>query len=174
MGPTPRPRRTALKVRRRTPFSRSWRWSEWLENEPRSRRSCWTKTSCAARQRSAPSLQAVTAPRAVTTRASRSPRRHGRQRPQFYAGFAENLSAGASSLPRTSSSRSARRSSSPSILPPDGAQIKPRARCAGFAFSTSTAPPPGMGVRFDNLADAAVSLVQDFLSRRDPLFFDDE
>jgi hypothetical protein len=41
-------------------------------------------------------------------------------------------------------------------------------------FNEQSDTPPGMGVRFNDLAEASVALIQKFLARRDPLFFDDE
>ena len=92
----------------------------------------------------------------------------------FYAGFAENLSAGGVFI-ATHKLKPVGSRIELTINLPDGVQI----RAAGDVrwirvFNEQSDTPPGMGVRFDGLADASVALIQKFLARRDPLFFDDE
>ena len=92
----------------------------------------------------------------------------------FYAGFAENLSAGGVFI-ATHKLKPVGSKIELTINLPDGVQI----RAAGDVrwirvFNEQSDTPPGMGVRFSGLADASVALIQRFLARRDPLFFDDE
>jgi uncharacterized protein (TIGR02266 family) len=92
----------------------------------------------------------------------------------FYAGFAENLSAGGVFI-ATHNLKPVGSKIDLRINLPDGAQV----RAAGDVrwiriFNEHSDTPPGLGVRFTDLDAASVSAVQTFLSRREPLFFDDE
>jgi uncharacterized protein (TIGR02266 family) len=92
----------------------------------------------------------------------------------FYAGFAENLSAGGVFI-ATHKLKPVGSKIELTINLPESVQI----RAAGDVrwirvFNEQSDTPPGMGVRFSGLADASVALIQKFLARRDPLFFDDE
>ena len=92
----------------------------------------------------------------------------------FYAGFAENLSVGgvfiATHKLKTVDSRIEL-----SINLPDGAKLRVEGQVRWIrVFNDRSDTPPGMGVKFDDLAPAAVALIQGFLWRREPLFFDDE
>jgi uncharacterized protein (TIGR02266 family) len=92
----------------------------------------------------------------------------------FYAGFAENLSAGGVFI-ATHKLKPVGSKIELSINLPDGAQIRAEGEVRWIrVFNEHSDTPPGMGVRFNDLAQASVSLIQSFLARRDPLFFDDE
>jgi uncharacterized protein (TIGR02266 family) len=92
----------------------------------------------------------------------------------FYAGFAENLSAGGVFI-ATHKLKPAGSKIELCINLPDGAQIRAEGEVRWIRiFNEHSDTPPGMGVRFTNLAPASVTLIQSFLSRREPLFFDDD
>ena len=92
----------------------------------------------------------------------------------FYAGFAENLSAGGVFI-ATHKLKPVGSKIELCINLPDGAQIRAEGDVRWIrVFNEHSDTPPGMGVRFNELAEAAVSLIQSFLARREPLFFDDE
>src|SRR5687767_5118177 len=92
----------------------------------------------------------------------------------FYAGFAENLSAGGVFIATHK-------------LKPVGSRIELSVKLPGSVtvralgevrwirvFNEQSDTPPGMGVKFLEIDETSVSAISDFLSRRDPLFFDDE
>lgn len=92
----------------------------------------------------------------------------------FYAGFAENLSAGGVFI-ATHKLKPVGSKIELTVNLPDGVQIRATGDVRWIrVFNEQSDTPPGMGVRFDGLADASVALIQNFLARRDPLFFDDE
>jgi uncharacterized protein (TIGR02266 family) len=92
----------------------------------------------------------------------------------FYAGFAENLSAGGVFI-ATHKLKPVGSKIELCINMPDGAQIRVDGQVRWIrVFNEHSDTPPGMGVKFNDLAPASVALIQSFLSRRDPLFFDDE
>jgi uncharacterized protein (TIGR02266 family) len=92
----------------------------------------------------------------------------------FYAGFAENLSAGGVFI-ATHKLKPVGSKIELCINLPDGAQIRAEGEVRWIrVFNERSDTPPGMGVRFNDLAEASVSLIQSFLARREPLFFDDE
>jgi uncharacterized protein (TIGR02266 family) len=92
----------------------------------------------------------------------------------FYAGFAENLSAGGVFI-ATHKLKPVGSKIELAINLPDGVQIRAAGEVRWIrVFNEQSDTPPGMGVRFNDLADASVALIQQFLARRDPLFFDDE
>ena len=92
----------------------------------------------------------------------------------FYAGFAENLSAGGVFI-ATHKLKPVGSKIELAINLPDGVQIRATGEVRWIRiFNEQSDTPPGMGVRFNDLADASVALIQKFLARRDPLFFDDE
>lgn len=92
----------------------------------------------------------------------------------FYAGFAENLSAGGVFI-ATHKLKPVGSKIELTINLPDGVQLRAEGEVRWIRiFNELSDTPPGMGVRFANLADASVALIQSFLSQRDPLFFDDE
>ncbi len=92
----------------------------------------------------------------------------------FYAGFAENLSAGGVFIATHK-------------LKPVGSKIELSVNLPGDVtvralgevrwirvFNEQSDTPPGMGVKFLEIDDSCVAAISGFLSRRDPLFFDDE
>jgi uncharacterized protein (TIGR02266 family) len=92
----------------------------------------------------------------------------------FYAGFAENLSAGGVFI-ATHKLKPVGSSIELTINLPDGVQIRAEGEVRWIrVFNERSDVPPGMGVKFNNLAAASVTMIQNFLARRDPLFFDDE
>lgn len=92
----------------------------------------------------------------------------------FYAGFAENLSAGGVFI-ATHKLKPVGSKIELTINLPDGVQLRASGDVRWIrVFNEQSDTPPGMGVRFDGLADASVALIQKFLARRDPLFFDDD
>ncbi len=92
----------------------------------------------------------------------------------FYAGFAENLSAGGVFI-ATHKLKPVGSKIELTINLPDGAQLSAAGQVRWIrVFNELSDTPPGMGVQFSSLPDASVQLIQDFLARRDPLFFDDE
>lgn len=92
----------------------------------------------------------------------------------FYAGFAENLSAGGVFI-ATHNLKPVGSKIELSINLPDGAQLQAEGDVRWIrVFNEQSDTPPGMGVRFNNMGDAALALIQTFLLRREPLFFDDE
>lgn len=92
----------------------------------------------------------------------------------FYAGFAENLSAGGVFI-ATHKLKPVGSKIELTINLPDSIQVHAEGEVRWIrVFNEHSDTPPGMGVKFHGLAPAAVALIQGFLSRRDPLFFDDE
>lgn len=92
----------------------------------------------------------------------------------FYAGFAENLSAGGVFIATHKLKRVGSKIEL-SINLPDGAQLKLDGEVRWVrVYNEHSDTPPGMGVKFNQLPDDALALIQSFLARRDPLFFDDE
>jgi uncharacterized protein (TIGR02266 family) len=92
----------------------------------------------------------------------------------FYAGFAENLSAGGVFI-ATHKLKPVGSKIELTINLPDGVQLRATGDVRWIrVFNEQSDTPPGMGVRFNDLAEASIALIQSFLARRDPLFFDDE
>jgi uncharacterized protein (TIGR02266 family) len=92
----------------------------------------------------------------------------------FYAGFAENLSAGGVFI-ATHKLKPVGSRIELTINLPDGVQLRATGDVRWIrVFNEQSDTPPGMGVRFNGLADASIALIQSFLARREPLFFDDD
>jgi len=92
----------------------------------------------------------------------------------FYAGFAENLSAGGVFI-ATHKLKPVGSKIELTINLPDGAQLKTEGEVRWVrVFNEHSDTPPGMGVKFSNLPAESLDAIQNFLARRDPLFFDDE
>jgi uncharacterized protein (TIGR02266 family) len=92
----------------------------------------------------------------------------------FYAGFAENLSAGGVFI-ATHNLKPVGSKIDLSINLPDGAHVRALGEVRWIrVFNEQSDTPPGMGVRFEDIEASAGDSIQSFLSRRDPLFFDDE
>src|SRR3954466_3452949 len=87
----------------------------------------------------------------------------------FYAGFAENLSAGGVFI-ATHKLKPVGSEIELTINLPEGVQLRATGQVRWIrVFNERSDTPPGMGVRFDELAPASVGLIQSFLSRRDAL-----
>lgn len=92
----------------------------------------------------------------------------------FYAGFAENLSAGGVFI-ATHNVKPVGSKVEVSINLPSGAQVQAAGEVRWIrVFNEQSDMPPGMGVRFEQLEPSAEDAIQNFLSQRDPLFFDDD
>jgi uncharacterized protein (TIGR02266 family) len=92
----------------------------------------------------------------------------------FYAGFAENLSAGGVFI-ATHNLKPVGSKIELSVNLPDGAQVRAAGEVRWIRiFNEQSDMPPGMGVKFVDVDDASVTAINAFLSRRDPLFFDDD
>ncbi len=92
----------------------------------------------------------------------------------FYAGFAENLSAGGVFIATHKLKRVGSKIEL-TINLPDGAKLTALGEVRWVrVFNETSDTPPGMGVKFIELSDGAVEAITAFLERRDPLFFDDE
>jgi len=93
----------------------------------------------------------------------------------FYAGFAENLSAGGIFI-------------ATHLVKPVGSKIEISICLPGIAgsvqgvgevrwireYNESSNVSPGMGIRFVELAPGSLQAIENFIARRDPMFFDDE
>jgi uncharacterized protein (TIGR02266 family) len=92
----------------------------------------------------------------------------------FYAGFAENLSAGGVFI-ATHQLKPVGTKLELSINLPDGSQLAVTGEVRWIrVFNEHSDSPPGMGVRFGELPTVATEAIQSFLAHREPLFFDDE
>jgi uncharacterized protein (TIGR02266 family) len=92
----------------------------------------------------------------------------------FYAGFAENLSAGGVFI-ATHKLKPAGSTIELSINLPEGVTVRAVGEVRWIrVFNEHSDTPPGMGVRFLEIDDSSVAAIGEFLSRRDPLFFDEE
>lgn len=92
----------------------------------------------------------------------------------FYAGFAENLSAGGVFI-ATHNLKPVGSKIELSVNLPDGVQVRAAGEVRWIRiFNEQSDMPPGMGVKFLDVDQASVTAINAFLSRRDPLFFDDD
>jgi uncharacterized protein (TIGR02266 family) len=92
----------------------------------------------------------------------------------FYAGFAENLSAGGVFI-ATHKLKAVGSKIELTINLPDDVQLRLIGEVRWIrVFNERSDTPPGMGVKFATVGADEVAAIQRFLSRRDPLFFDDE
>ena len=92
----------------------------------------------------------------------------------FYAGFAENLSAGGVFI-ATHKLKPVGSRIELSINLPDAAHVRATGEVRWVrVFNEHSDSPPGMGVKFDALDPASVLAIESFLARREPLFFDEE
>lgn len=92
----------------------------------------------------------------------------------FYAGFAENLSAGGVFI-ATHKLKPVGSKIELSINLPDAVTVRALGEVRWIrVFNERSDTPPGMGVKFLEIDDACVAAISGFLSRRDPLFFDDD
>lgn len=92
----------------------------------------------------------------------------------FYAGFAENLSAGGVFI-ATHKLKPAGSTIELCINLPEGKTVRAVGEVRWTrVFNEQSDTPPGMGVKFLEIDDASVTAIGEFLARRDPLFFDDD
>jgi uncharacterized protein (TIGR02266 family) len=92
----------------------------------------------------------------------------------FYAGFAENLSAGGVFI-ATHKLKPVGSTIELSVNLPEGVTIRAVGQVRWVRiFNEQSDTPPGMGVKFTEIDQASVTAIGEFLARRDPLFFDDE
>lgn len=92
----------------------------------------------------------------------------------FYAGFAENLSSGGVFI-ATHKLKPTGSKVELSINLPDGITLQADGEVRWVrVFNELSDTPPGMGVKFTDLSSASLAIIQSFLARREPLFFDDE
>jgi uncharacterized protein (TIGR02266 family) len=92
----------------------------------------------------------------------------------FYAGFAENLSAGGVFI-ATHKLKPVGSKLECNINLPDGVQMRALGEVRWIrVFNETSDTPPGMGVRFIDVSPEAMTSINAFLARREPLFFDDE
>lgn len=92
----------------------------------------------------------------------------------FYAGFAENLSAGGIFV-ATHMLKPVGEILEINIHLPDGAAIRGKGEVRWIReYNERSNVPPGMGIRFVELAAGSTEAIESFLRRRDPMFFDDE
>jgi len=92
----------------------------------------------------------------------------------FYAGFAENLSAGGVFI-ATHKLKPVGSRIELSVNLPDSVTVQALGEVRWIrVFNEQSDTPPGMGVKFLEIDESCVAAIQSFLSRRDPLFFDDE
>jgi uncharacterized protein (TIGR02266 family) len=93
----------------------------------------------------------------------------------FYAGFAENLSAGGIFV-ATHMLKAEGEIIDLTIHLADAPQpVRGRGEVRWIReYNDRSSIPPGMGIRFVELETGSLESIQAFLSRRDPMFFDDE
>ncbi|HYO96562.1 MAG TPA: TIGR02266 family protein [Polyangiaceae bacterium] len=92
----------------------------------------------------------------------------------FYAGFAENLSAGGVFV-ATHLLRPVGEKMEICVHLPDGAEVRAVGEVRWIrVFNADSDMPPGMGVRFLELQAGCEAAIERFLVRREPLFYDDE
>jgi uncharacterized protein (TIGR02266 family) len=93
----------------------------------------------------------------------------------FYAGFVENLSAGGVFV-ATHLLRPVGEVIELSIhIPDDDEVVKGTGEVRWLReYNETSDVPPGMGVKFLSLAEGSEKVIEKFLARRDPLFFDDD
>lgn len=92
----------------------------------------------------------------------------------FYAGFAENLSAGGVFV-ATHQLKPVGSKIELSISLPGGSQVRGAGEVRWVRiFNERSDTPPGMGVRFAELDPESLEAVTKFLEHRQPLFFDED
>ncbi len=92
----------------------------------------------------------------------------------FYAGFAENLSAGGVFI-ATHKLKPVGSKIELSINLPDSVTLQALGEVRWIrVFNEQSDTPPGMGVKFLEIDETCVAAIHGFLVRREPLFFDDE
>lgn len=92
----------------------------------------------------------------------------------FYAGLAENLSAGGVFI-ATHELKPVGSKIELSVHLPGGARVQASGEVRWLrVFNEHSDSPPGMGVKFCTLDANSTAAIEAFLSERDPLFFDDD
>lgn len=93
----------------------------------------------------------------------------------FYGGFAENLSAGGVFV-ATHLTRPVGEVIELSIhIPAHNLEIKGTGEVRWIReFNDQSDVPPGMGIKFLELEDGSQEAIDEFLTKREPLFFDDD
>lgn len=92
----------------------------------------------------------------------------------FYAGFAENLSAGGVFI-ATHKLKPVGSKIELSINLPEGSTVRATGEVRWIrVFNEHSDTPPGMGVRFSEIDQDSLAAIAAFLAHREPLFFDDE
>ncbi len=92
----------------------------------------------------------------------------------FYAGFAENLSAGGVFV-ATHQIRPVGESVEVTVHLPDGTEIRAVGEVRWVRlYNADSDLPPGVGLRFTELDPAANEAIERFLRERDPIFYDDD
>ncbi len=92
----------------------------------------------------------------------------------FYAGFVENMSVGGIFIATHQLAPVGERMEFSVQLPDDRAAIRGSGEVRWVrVYSEQSDAPPGMGIRFDALDPPARARIEEFLSRREPLFYDE-
>jgi uncharacterized protein (TIGR02266 family) len=93
----------------------------------------------------------------------------------FYAGFVENISSGGIFVATHSLKEIGERIELSIRLPESDTVVTATGEIRWIReYSESSDTMPGMGVRFIDLDKAHEAAIEEFLKRRDPLFFDDD
>jgi uncharacterized protein (TIGR02266 family) len=93
----------------------------------------------------------------------------------FYAGFAENMSMGGIFIATHKACKSKDLVEFSIHLPNSELPVRGSGEVRWVReFSENSNVPPGAGVCFTSLAPGALEVIEDFLSSREPLFYDDE
>jgi len=92
----------------------------------------------------------------------------------FYAGLAENISAGGIFV-ATHITKPVGEQLELSIALPGGLSIRATGEVRWtLAYSETSSAKPGLGIRFLDLSPEAVGLIERFVRNRDPLLYDEE
>ena len=93
----------------------------------------------------------------------------------FYSGFVENLSAGGVFVATHKPAQVGEVLELELTLADLGSPIRAKGEVRWVReFSDNSDAPPGLGIRFLDLEAAADQAIHEFLSNREPIFFDDE
>jgi uncharacterized protein (TIGR02266 family) len=93
----------------------------------------------------------------------------------FYSGFAENISAGGVFVATHLVKPVGERMEISINLADSGTMVRGVGEVRWVReYNEASDTPPGMGIRFIELAAGAEGVIQSFLATRDPLFFDDD
>jgi uncharacterized protein (TIGR02266 family) len=93
----------------------------------------------------------------------------------FYAGFVENMSVGGIFIATHQLKPVGERLEFSVNLPGVDEPIRGMGEVRWVrVYSESSNVPPGMGIKFDQLEPKSVRAIEEFLSQREPLFYDDE